>query len=64
MPQNYHFQTAEDLAAGSYILYLGGKAFAFEASGTEKHVQFPGRQSELAQWERTGGQAGPGRLTG
>ena len=41
MPQNYHFQTAEDLAAGSYILYLGGKAFAFEASGTENTFSFP-----------------------
>ena len=30
-----HFKTVTDLAAGSYILYLDGTPFPFEASGTE-----------------------------
>ncbi len=30
-----HFMTYSDLAAGSYVLYLDGKSFQFEASGTE-----------------------------
>ena len=39
--KNLHFQTVNDLAAGSYILHLGGEAFAFEASDTENTFSFP-----------------------
>ena len=58
-----HFETYSDLAAGSYILYLDGEAFAFESSGTEDDFQLPGRQFELAQGRRGGSQPRAGRMT-
>ena len=39
--KNLHFQTVDDLAAGSHILYVNGEAFAFKASGTEEAFGFP-----------------------
>ena len=46
-----HFETYSDLAAGSYILYLDGEAFAFEASGTEDDFSF---QCVSLSWRKGG----------